>query len=67
MPQRDLVRFNPCSSSLRLLISLGATEKFKGAEGHNLKWLCSMACTIVSGLAIVNQLSIYPEFQSVSV
>lgn len=45
MPQRDLVLFNPCSSSFWLLIPSGTTEEFRAAGGHNLKLLRTMCCT----------------------
>lgn len=62
MPQRDLVLFNPCSSSFWLLIPSGTTEEFKAAGGHNLKLLCTMCCT-QHNLSIVAQALVFtPEF-----
>lgn len=62
MPWRDLVLFNPCSSSFWLLIPSGTTEEFKGAGGHSLKLHCTMCCTQHNVLSqILSQLSIHPK------
>lgn len=53
MPWRDIVLFNPCSSSLWLLIPSGTTEEFKGPGEHNLKWLCTMCCIQHNPLSLI--------------
>lgn len=45
MSWRDLVLFNPCSSSFWLLIPSRTTEEFKRAGGRCLKLHCTMCCT----------------------
>lgn len=45
MSWRDIVPFNPCSSSFWLLIPSRSTEEFKRAGGCCLKLHCKMCCT----------------------